>query len=368
MDSPAGASRLRLTPLGLVSGAAAIAVCQSGDGLALAGGPLAFTHARIMGVDAPGHAQSDKELLTAPDMLRWATQAAHDGDQGPAALIGRTSQPRPVFADMVLCGAGARPRIMGVCNVTPDSFSDGGDHAGSGQAIAFARQLAGAGADIVDVGGESTRPGADPVSERVEIERVLPVIEELIASGVPVSIDTRRAGVMRAAIDAGVALINDVSGLSDDPDALGVVAASNLPVILMHMQGQPKSMQDDPSYADVVQEVYDALAGRIDACLDAGIAPERLAVDPGFGFGKTVAHNLELLAHLAQFHGLGCPIVVGLSRKSFIGALTGEKTPSARVTGSIAAALKALDQGAQIARVHDVAETRQAFDVWRAAL
>ena len=368
MDSRTAASRLRLRPFGLVSGAAAIAVCQSGDGLALAGGPLAFTHGLITGVDAPGRAQNDKELLTVPDMLRWATQAARDGDQGPAALIGRTAQPRSTFANMVLSGAGARPRIMGVCNVTPDSFSDGGDHAAPGPAIAFAQQLAGDGADIVDVGGESTRPGADPVAERVEIERVLPVIEELVAHGLPVSIDTRRAGVMRAAIDAGVALINDVSGLSDDPDALDVVAASNVPVVLMHMQGQPNNMQDDPSYADVVQEVYDALAGRIDACLDAGVAPERVAIDPGFGFGKTVAHNLELLTHLAQFHGLGCPIVVGLSRKSFIGARTGEEIPSARTAGSVAAALKALDQGVQIARVHDVAETRQAFDVWRAIL
>jgi dihydropteroate synthase len=369
LDSRTGSCRLRLTPLGLVSGAAAIAVCGSGHGLALAGGPLAFTHARITGVDAPG-----EDALSIADLLRWATQAARDGDGGaggfggPAALIARISQPRLDFAGLALSGAGARPRIMGVCNVTPDSFSDGGDHAAPAQAIAFATQLTGAGADIIDVGGESTRPGADPVAVGVEIERVLPVIEGLVAQGVPVSIDTRRAEVMRAAIDAGVALVNDVSGLSDDPDALAVVAASNIPVVLMHMQGQPGDMQDDPSYVDVVSDVYDALAARIDACLDSGIAPERIAIDPGFGFGKTVAHNLELLTRLAQFHGLGCPITVGLSRKSFIGALTGEDSLKDRVTGSVAAALKALDQGAQIARVHDVAETRQAFDVWRAAL
>ena len=363
MDSHTGASRLRLTPLGRVSGAEAISVCESGTGLALAGGPLAFTHARITGVDAPG-----KAALSIAEVLRWATQAARDGDAGPAGLIARVSQPRSDFAGLVLSGTGARPRIMGVCNVTPDSFSDGGDHAAPEQAIAFARQLSGAGADIIDVGGESTRPGADPVEVRTEIERVLPVIESLVAQGVPVSIDTRRAGVMRAAIDAGIALVNDVSGLSDDPDALAVVAASNVPVVLMHMQGQPADMQDDPSYVDVVSDVYDALAARINACLDAGIAPDRIAIDPGFGFGKTVAHNLELLAGLGQFHGLGCPIVVGLSRKSFIGALTGEDNPRDRVTGSVAAALKALDQGVQIARVHDVTETRQAFDVWRAAL
>tara|TARA_R110002110_G_scaffold85816_4_gene223722 strand:- start:56773 stop:57864 length:1092 start_codon:yes stop_codon:yes gene_type:complete len=363
LDSHTGAGRLRLMPLGLVSGGAAIALCESGDGLALAGGPFVFTHARITGADAPGDA-----ALSVADLLRWATQAARDGNEGPAESVARISQPRADFAGLTLSGKGARPRIMGVCNVTPDSFSDGGDHAAPAQAIAFARELAGAGADIIDVGGESTRPGADPVAERVEIERVLPVIEGLVAHDVPVSIDTRRAGVMRAAIDAGVVLVNDVSGLSDDPDALSVVAAANVPVVLMHMQGQPENMQDDPSYTDVVHDVYDALAGRIDACLDAGMAPDCIAIDPGFGFGKTVAHNLELLTHLAQFHGLGCPIVVGLSRKSFIGALTGEKTPSARVTGSVAAALKALDQGAQIVRVHDVAETRQAFDVWRAVL
>ncbi|MDA0787579.1 MAG: dihydropteroate synthase [Proteobacteria bacterium] len=363
MDSRTGASRLRLAPLGRVSGAEAIAVCGVGTGLALAGGPLAFTHARITGVDAPGEA-----VLSIADVLRWATQAAREGDDGPAALVARVSKPRPDFAGFALSGAGARPRIMGVCNVTPDSFSDGGDHAAPEQAIAFAQLLSDAGADIVDVGGESTRPGAAPVTANVEIERVLPVVEGLVAKGVQVSIDTRRAAVMRAAIDAGVSLINDVSGLTDDADALAVVAASNLPVVLMHMQGQPGNMQDDPSYADVVSDVYDALAARIDVCMGAGIAPDRIAIDPGFGFGKTVAHNLELLTCLAQFHGLGCPIVVGLSRKSFIGALTGEDDPRDRVAGSVAAALKALDQGAQIARVHDVTQTRQAFDVWRAAL
>ena len=363
MDSRTGDCRLRLMPLGLVSGATAIAVCESGDGMALAGGPFAFTHARITGVDAPS-----EHTLTVANLLRWATQAARDGDEGPAALVARVSQPRADFAGLALSGAGARPRIMGVCNVTPDSFSDGGDHTEPAQAIAFAQGLFDAGADIIDVGGESTRPGADPVDAATEIERVLPVIEELVARDVRVSIDTRRAEVMQAAIDAGAALVNDVSGLSDDPDALAVVAASKVPVVLMHMQGQPADMQDDPTYTDVVSDVYDALAVRVDACLKAGIAPERIAIDPGFGFGKTVAHNLELLAGLAQFHGLGCPIMVGLSRKSFIGSLTGEDNPRRRVTGSVAAALKALDHGAQIARVHDVVETRQAFDVWRAAL
>lgn len=363
MDSQTGASNLRLMPLGLVSGAAAIEVCESGDGLALAGGPFAFTRARVTGVDAPG-----EEVLAIADLLRWAAHAARDDHQGPARLIARVSQPRADFAGMSLSGTGARPRIMGVCNVTPDSFSDGGDHAVPARAIAFAMKLAGAGADIIDVGGESTRPGATPVAVEDEIDRVLPVIEGLVAQGVPVSIDTRRAAVMRAAIDAGATLVNDVSGLSDDPDSLSVVAASQVPVVLMHMQGQPADMQNDPVYADVVRDVYDALAARVDACLDAGIGPDRIAIDPGFGFGKTFEHNLELLSGLAQFHGLGCPVLVGLSRKSFIGVLSGEENPRDRMPGSVAAALKALAQGVQIARVHDVAETRQAFDIWRAAL
>ncbi|MEP4884749.1 MAG: dihydropteroate synthase, partial [Alphaproteobacteria bacterium] len=280
----------------------------------------------------------------------------------------RVSRPRPDVAGLALSGGGARTRIMAVCNVTPDSFSDGGDHATPERAIGFARAQMADGADIIDVGGESTRPGAAPVGLDEELSRVMPVIDALVAHGIPVSVDTRRAGVMRAAIDAGVSLINDVSALGDDPDALAVVAASDTPVILMHMQGQPGDMQDDPTYADVVHEVYDALAARVDACLDAGIAPDRITIDPGFGFGKTVDHNAALLAGLAQFHGLGCPIAVGLSRKSFIGALTGVEDPRDRVPGSIAAALLAIDRGAQIVRVHDVAATRQAFDVWRAAL
>lgn len=363
MDSRTGACRLRLSPLGLVSGAAAVALCESGDGLALAGGPLAFGQARLSGADAPGD-----EPYRVRDLLRWAARAARDGDDAPAELIARVTQPRSAFAGMTLSGTGARPRIMGVCNVTPDSFSDGGDHMAPDRAIAFARDLVAAGADIIDVGGESTRPGAAPVDDQMEIERVLPVVRGLVMAGVPVSIDTRRATVMRAAIDAGACLVNDVSALAGDPDALAVVAEARVPVILMHMQGQPQTMQDNPTYADVVQDVHDALAARIDACVDAGVAADRIAIDPGFGFGKTVTQNMELLAGLALFHGLGCPVLVGLSRKSFIGALTGEEDPRARVPGSLAAALKALERGAQIVRVHDVAETRQAVEVWKAAL
>jgi dihydropteroate synthase len=345
----------------MLAGAAAVELCAAGEALALAGGPLAFAALCFTGDDAP-----DAAVRGVREVLRWARQAAAEGDSGPAALIERASAPRAPFAGLALCGAGARPRIMGVCNVTPDSFSDGGDHADPESALTFARALVAAGADIVDVGGESTRPGARPVDVAEEADRVLPVIEALAGEGVTVSIDTRRAAVMRAALGAGAAIVNDVSALAGDPDSLGVVAASDAAVILMHMRGTPETMQVAPAYDDAVGDVYDALAARVAACRAAGIPAGRIAVDPGLGFGKTVAHNVALLAGLAQFHGLGCAVAVGASRKSFIGALTGEADPKARLPGSLAAVFAAVNRGAQIVRVHDVAETRQALAVWSA--
>ena len=222
-----------------------------------------------------------------------------------------------------------------------------------------------AGAEIIDVGGESTRPGAGPVPLRVELARVIPVVAALAEEGIPVSIDTRHARVMSEAIAAGATIVNDVMALTG-PDTLAAVAGSNASVILMHMQGTPKTMQDDPAYRDVVSDVYGWLAERVLACFQAGIALERIAVDPGFGFGKTVEHNFALLGRLGVFHGLGCAVAVGLSRKSFIGALTGERDPAARVLGSVSAALAAIGQGVQIVRVHDVAETMSALKIWRA--
>lgn len=367
LDSREGISRLRITPWGLVSGAPAIALCEAGDAIALAGGPFAFTHAQLSGPEAPTDGTGDP-AMSARQLRRWAARALDTGDDVPAALIARVSKPRPDIAGLAVSGAGARPRIMGVCNVTPDSFSDGGAHATPDRAVAFGRALHVAGADIIDVGGESTRPGAESVDPDTELARVLPVISELASHGIPVSVDTRRAQVMSAAIAAGATMFNDVSGLSDDPDSMSVVAAADMPVILMHMQGQPSDMQFDPQYGVVLDDVYDALAARVDACIAAGVASERIVVDPGFGFGKTVAHNYELLAGLARFHGLGCPVAVGLSRKSFIGTVTGEEDPAKRVSGSVSAVLLAVDRGAQFIRVHDVAETRQALDVWRAAL
>jgi dihydropteroate synthase len=225
--------------------------------------------------------------------------------------------------------------------------------------------MAGEGAAIIDVGGESTRPGAKPLWEGDEIERIVPVIRQLAAGGAAVSVDTRKADVMTAALDAGARMVNDVSALTWDDRSAGVVAAARVPVVLMHHQGDPQSMQDDPRYGDVLVEIYLWLEERIAAATAVGVARDRILVDPGFGFGKTVAHNLELMNGLALFHSLGCPLMVGASRKRTIGALSGEAPADRRLGGSIAFALKAAEQGAQLLRVHDVPDTVQALRVWR---
>ncbi|MEE8271346.1 MAG: dihydropteroate synthase [Alphaproteobacteria bacterium] len=258
------------------------------------------------------------------------------------------------------------PQIMGVVNVTPDSFSDGGDFLDPDRAIAHGLALKAAGADILDVGGESTRPGAAPVGRDEELRRVLPVVAALAEAGAVVSIDSRHAVVMRAALSAGAAILNDVTALDGDPDSLGVAADSGVPVVLMHMRGDPRTMQAAPRYDDAPLDVYDFLAGRLVACAAAGIDPARIVVDPGIGFGKTVDHNVAILRHAALFHGLGCRVLVGVSRKSFIARLSGGEPAKQRLGGSLAAGLAALDRGAQILRAHDVAQTRQAVAVWRA--
>lgn len=258
-----------------------------------------------------------------------------------------------------------QPQVMGIVNATPDSFSDGGQFADAASAAQAGARMTAEGAAIIDVGGESTRPGAKPVWEGDEIERVAPVIRQLAAGGAAVSADTRKADVMTAAIEAGARLINDVSALTYDDRAAGVVAAAGLPVILMHYQGAPEVMQDDPRYGDVLVEVYLWLEERIAAAEAGGISRDRILIDPGFGFGKNVGHNLELMNGLALFHSLGCPIVLGASRKRTIGALSNEAPADQRLAGSIALALKAAEQGAQIIRVHDVPETVQALKIWR---
>jgi dihydropteroate synthase len=253
---------------------------------------------------------------------------------------------------------------MGILNVTPDSFYDGGRYSDTASAVAHATQMAADGADVIDVGGESTRPGADAVAETEELRRIVPVIEALASDGVIVSADTRRPAVMRAAIAAGAAMINDVGALSAT-DALEVVAATNVAVCLMHMRGEPASMQQAPQYDDVVREVRDFLVARARACEAAGIARDRIVVDPGFGFGKTLAHNLALLRALPQIAAAGYPVLAGFSRKSSLGAITGRAVED-RMPASLAAALMAVSRGASIVRVHDVRETVDAIKVWLA--
>ena len=259
----------------------------------------------------------------------------------------------------------SRPRVMGILNVTPDSFSDGGRFRSPAAAVAHARAMVAAGADLIDVGGESTRPGAQPVSLDEELARVIPVIRALVAAvPVPLSVDTSKPEVMREAVAAGAGLINDVYALRA-PGALATAARLGVPVCLMHMAGEPLTMQAAPTYTDVVAEVHGFLAERIDECVRAGIPRARLLIDPGFGFGKRLEHNLSLLAHLDAFTDLGVPILVGLSRKSMVGALTG-RPPGERLASSLTAALLAAQRGAVILRVHDVAETRDALAVWEA--
>jgi dihydropteroate synthase len=308
----------------------------------LAGGPLWFSH-------AAEHRRGGVPRLVPAASL-------------PPDVLARLSGPRPPVCGLTL----DRPRIMGVLNVTPDSFSDGGLHLARADALARARALLAEGADILDVGGESTRPGADPVSAEEEIARAVPVIAALRAEGVaaPISIDTRKAAVARAALDAGADLFNDVSALTYDPDSAAVAAAAAAPVCLMHAQGDPKSMQRAPRYDDVLLDVCDYLAERVAAAEAAGIPRARILVDPGIGFGKTVAHNVALIRGLAALHGLGCAILFGASRKRFIGTLGDAPNPADRVPGSLAVVLEALRQGAQVIRVHDVKETRQAVALW----
>ena len=258
-----------------------------------------------------------------------------------------------------------QPQVMGIINATPDSFSDGGQFADAAAAAEAGADMAAQGAAIVDIGGESTRPGARSVWEGDEIERVVPIIRQLALGGAAVSADTRKADVMTAAIEAGARMINDVSALTYDGRSVGIVAASSVPIVLMHHQGAPETMQENPHYDDVLIEVYRWLEERVGAAENAGISRDRILIDPGFGFGKNVGHNLELMNGLSLFHSLGCALVVGASRKRTIGALSGESPADKRLGGSIAFALKAAEQGAQILRVHDVFETIQAVKVWR---
>ena len=262
------------------------------------------------------------------------------------------------------------PQIMGILNTTPDSFSDGGLHDALDAAVAFGQTLVGQGASILDIGGESTRPGAVPVSASDEIERTAPVIRDLRAAGVnaPISIDTRKAAVAEPALDAGATIVNDVSGFTFDPDLAPLCAARGVPVCVMHAQGDPQTMQDNPVYDDVLLDVYDFLAERIDSLEAMGIPKSNIIADPGIGFGKTLDHNLALLNRISLFHSLGVPVLLGVSRKRFIGTIGNAPDPLERAPGSVAVALAAIAQGVQIIRAHDVAAHAQAIALWRASV
>jgi dihydropteroate synthase len=258
-----------------------------------------------------------------------------------------------------------RPRVMGILNITPDSFSDGGAYASTDSAIAAGRAMLAAGVDILDIGGESTRPNASPVASAEEISRILPVIRALAAEGAVISADTRNAATMAAALEAGARIVNDVSGLKHDPAARALVAERRCPVVLMHMRGSPATMNCQAHYANLVEDVLAELTAARDAAVAAGIAPEAIALDPGFGFAKLGAQNIALLRATARFAALGHTLLIGLSRKKFIGEFGGEQDAKKRLPGSIAAGLYALAQGAHILRVHDVPETVQAVRVWQ---
>lgn len=310
-------------------------------------------------------------LAGGPAWFREAEHLTRGGSRGlvpareiPGPLLDRLTAPRAPFAGLTLDA----PRLMGVLNVTPDSFSDGGLFAAPEAALEQAAAMARAGADILDIGGESTRPGAAEVPAADEIARIRPVIEAIRWTGAatPVSVDTRKAGVAQAALAAGAAIVNDVSALTFDPALAGVVAGAGVPLVLMHAQGDPATMQDDPRYDDVLLDVFDWLSGRVAAAEAAGIPRARIAVDPGIGFGKTVAHNLALVRGLSLLHGLGCPVLLGASRKRFIGTVGQEPDARRRAPGTIAVTVAAAQQGVQIHRVHDVDEARQALRLWQA--
>lgn len=260
---------------------------------------------------------------------------------------------------------GPGPVLFGILNVTPDSFSDGGEFFGAGPAVAHAEELLDEGARVIDVGGESTRPGSDPVGPEEEIGRVVPVVRGILEArpGTVISVDTYRASTAEAALDAGAAVINDVTALGGDPRMAEVVAERGCPVVLMHMLGEPKTMQENPRYDDVVREVRDHLAGRAERAVSAGVHPGNVVLDPGIGFGKTLEHNLELLRHLDVLVELGFPVLVGASRKGFLGKITGAEDPKARVFGTVATSVMAYERGADFFRVHDVRANREALEV-----
>jgi dihydropteroate synthase len=349
-----------IEPLGLLRGEVGEAAMRAGLALPLCGGRLAYGQARLIGPDG-------SRLVAAGDIPADFLAAADRLAASPPDWAGLGTLPSSPPGSPPGTGPGAMPgAVMGIVNVTPDSFSDGGDHLAPFEAIAVGQAMLAGGAAILDVGGESTRPGAAPLSAAAEQDRILPVVSALAARGARVSVDTRNAATMRAVLAAGAAIINDVSALAHDPEAASMLAAHDCPVVLMHMRGAPDTMNHDAQYEDVALEVLAELAARLAAAEAAGIARHRIALDPGIGFAKIGEQNHELLRRLPLLLNLGCPLVVGVSRKRFIGRLAQDAPPKARLPGSLAAGLFALAQGASVLRVHDVAETVQAVRVWRA--
>ncbi|MFY9239840.1 MAG: dihydropteroate synthase [Roseovarius sp.] len=323
---------------------AQVAPVRPKDALPLAGGWAWFERAEVLS------RRGVPEIVAASDI--------------PGDVVERLTAPR---ADIAGLSFGA-PRLMGILNTTPDSFSDGGQFDVPAVALVHARAMAASGADIIDVGGESTRPGADLIDIDEETRRTAPIIAAMRAGlDTPISIDTRKASVAQAAVVAGANLVNDVSGFTFDAALAPYCAESGLPVCVMHAQGDPQTMQKNPQYDDVLLDVYDYLAARVEALVSLGIARSQIIVDPGIGFGKTQAHNLALLAGLSLFHGLGCPVLLGASRKRFIGDISGAASGAPRAPGSIGVALAGAAQGVQVLRVHDVVETRGALTLWQAA-
>jgi dihydropteroate synthase len=358
--SPLADAGLWPRPLGFFHGRAAAAAVAAGLARPLAGGGIAFSSVMAMGLTPQRQFVSVTAALA--EFEDWLEGPGRRFAPHARARLACLSPPRPPWAGLAL----DRPLVMGIVNVTPDSFSDGGQWLDPERAVAHGRALSEAGADILDIGGESTRPGAAPVPPAEEIRRIEPVVRALAGSGAVVSIDTRRAAVMERALAAGARIVNDISALAGDAASPALVARRGAAVVLMHMRGEPRTMQRDPVYAAPLVEVLEFLEARVAACMKAGIAPERIAVDPGIGFGKRASHNLELIAGIGALHALGTPLLLGVSRKSTIARLSRGEPPDRRLPGSLAALSFALGQGVHILRVHDVAETRQALALWTA--
>ncbi|MBI1207538.1 MAG: dihydropteroate synthase [Azospirillum sp.] len=351
--------KLTLRPMGLLSGEAAAEAEATGLGRRLAGGRLTFTTLEVVARHARG---SRRAVVDVVRLDAWIAARPPTIRDAAAQRLDLLCRPRRPFAGL----SPDRPRVMAIINLTPDSFSDGGRFLEPAVAVDHARACLAAGADLIDLGAESTRPGARPVAPDEEAARLLPVLTALVTAGIgPVSVDTRHAAVMAAALAAGAVIVNDVSALRHDPASAAVVAARGASAVLMHMQGDPTTMQQAPRYHDAPLEVFDFLEQRIAACEAAGVPRDHLLVDPGICFGKSEAHNLQLLETLALFHGLGCGVLVGVSRKGITGELHRSAPPPGRWPGTLAAGLAAWNQGVPFLRVHDVAETVQARTIWQ---